>query len=182
MPSIAKSAGVFATTRPIASIGWPVPVEVLAERAEDTRSVGVLPQSLFHSPRLDRLPPLRLKRYVFQLERLAQVDPPRREVAGIEDQRFAVRRHGVRHRRFHRPGSRRRQDQHIVLRLEHLLETGGDLRQNLLELIRPVVNHRASQLEQHVLGNHRRSWCHQPRLTHVRFPSSNFANSISIVG
>ena len=28
MPSTAKTAGVSATTRPIASTGWPVPVEV----------------------------------------------------------------------------------------------------------------------------------------------------------
>ena len=46
MPSTAKTAGVSATTRPIASTGCPVPVEVSLKRAHDADRVRVLPEGL----------------------------------------------------------------------------------------------------------------------------------------
>ena len=102
IPSTAKTAGVSATTLPIASTGWPVPGRGLAQRAHDADGVGVLLQGLGDLVGVDRLAPLGVERHGVDAVRLADAAPPRREVAGVQDQRLAARRHRVDRRRLHR--------------------------------------------------------------------------------
>lgn len=152
-----------------------MPVEVSLSVPKTADGVGVGLQDLRDRLGLDPPAPLGREDHRLDPEGPAEDAPPRREPAGVEDDRLAASGDGVDHRRFHRPGPRGGQDQDVVPGPEDIPEPRDDLLVPGLRLGRSVVDHRARQLDQDVFRDRGRSRRHQARLPHRRRTPSRTA-------
>jgi hypothetical protein len=101
-----------------------------------------------------RLPPGVGERDDVAAERPAHCLPALAELALRDGEDALARREDVDDRRLERAGSRRREDEHLVLRTEHRPESLLREREDLGEVGRAVMEHRSGERGEH-LGRHR---------------------------
>jgi hypothetical protein len=99
------------------------------QRAEDGNCVGMRRQEPCHVIGRDGLSPGHRVQNDFDAEPLANLGPAAREHPRLQHDDLAAPRRHVHHGRFHGAGARTGQQQHIVVRLQNILQVAQSLSQ-----------------------------------------------------
>jgi hypothetical protein len=90
---------------------------------------------------------------------LADLPPPLAELAAVHNDDLVTLAQGVHDRALHRAGAGRRQDQDLVLGLKEPFQAITDLRDDLLEGLRPVMDNGAGHRERSLFRDGRGARC-----------------------
>src|SRR4051794_39147437 len=97
---------------------------------------------------------------------LGELAPALAELPAVDDDHRVAAPEEVDERRLHRAGAARGEDEHVLLRLEDVLEPLAYTRENTLEFRRPMVDDRLRHPQRKPLGNRRRAWGEKADLFH----------------
>ena len=142
-------------------MSFTTPVEVSEKVVKTTSTPAFSAQQAVELRRIDLARPTRSPVVRLRAVGLAELDPALAELAARRHEGRLARAHEVGDGRLHRPAARGREDLHLVLGLEHVLEPLQHARVDLDEGRRSVVDHRLGHHLGHGGRQRRRAGGHQ---------------------